>query len=53
MTLTLRDKILGYARTNAAQVRIVCFLLSFWLVWVQAPNISRFFAGFFDGMSGR
>ncbi|ALN63488.1 hypothetical protein GLA29479_2622 [Lysobacter antibioticus] len=53
MSLTLRDKVLGHIRANGAQVRIVCFLLSFWLVWAQASNISRFFAGFLDGMSGR
>jgi len=53
MKLILYDKGPGHRRADGAQVRSACFLLGFWLTWAQASNISRFFAGFLDGMSGR
>jgi hypothetical protein len=53
MTLTLRDRLIQFALANRAQIRLACLFLAFWLVWAQASNVSQFFTGFFDGMSGR
>ena len=46
----IRERAIGYVKSNPREVRLLGFLAAFALVWMGADAIQSFVTGFFDGV---